>query len=283
MADEVSTQQPTRHRRRWWWIAGGAALVLVAAVGVFAALLSTRETPPPSLDEALRRQGAATTGTTPRPGGPARPTPGVYTATGAGSETLGINPAPQPQGPTMPVAVSVDAEGCDVVRVDYNANHWQTWRYCPRPDGTIVETGGQTFQRFDLVVIKPENLSTFVCDPPYPVLIPDAEPGRVIEQSCTGTSTGTPGSVTSAGPATYVGAEDLTIGGTAVRVHHMRQERTLSGAQTGTERADTWFTDEGLPVRNEKATRVASPSPVGDISYVEEGWWQLDSLRPRTG
>ncbi|MEZ5143218.1 MAG: hypothetical protein R2726_11975 [Acidimicrobiales bacterium] len=282
MADDTSDERSSGHRVRWWWIAGGAVLVVAVAVGVFFVLLATRETAPPSLDEALRRQGG-TTGTTARPGGPARPAPGVYTATGSGTETLGIPSAPQSEGPTMPLAVSVDAQGCNLMRIDYNANHWQTWTYCPQPDGTIVEKGGQTFQRFDLVAIKPENLSTFVCDPPSPVLIPDAEPGRVIDQSCSGTSTGTQGSVTSAGPATYVGPEELTIGGTVVRVHRMHQERTLSGAQTGTEVAETWFTDEGLPVRNEKKTRVASPSPVGDITYVEEGSWQLDSLTPRSG
>ena len=40
-------------------------------------------------------------------------------------------------------------------------------------------------------------------------------------------------------------------------------------------------TADGMPVRNERRVEVASPSPIGDVTYTEEGRWQLDSITPR--
>jgi hypothetical protein len=268
-----------RRRSRWWILAGIAVVVLLLVAFVIA--LSTREVAPPSVDDALARLGRDTA-----PGstvaGPARAQPGLYTASGTGTEKLSLAPNAQRQGPVLPVAVSADGEACRVVRIDYTANHWQSWRYCTGPDATVVDTGGQVFQRIDLVVLTPESTSTFVCDPPAVILRADARPGDVVDQRCTGTSTGTTGTVTSSGPATFVGTEDLTVGGAPVSARHLRQVRTLSGAQSGEEVVDTWFAPDGLPVRNERRIAVRTPSPVGEVEYIEQGRWTLETLEPRT-
>ncbi|MFN8038435.1 MAG: hypothetical protein U0Q07_04400 [Acidimicrobiales bacterium] len=259
---------------------GVAAAVLVAVVGLLV-LARGRTAAPPSVDDAIARQGGVGTTSVPAPSGPARPSPGVYTATGRGTERLSLAPAAKSQGPTLPVAVTLDGDACYVVRVDQNTDHWQSWRYCRQAGGTLAELGGQTFQRTDIVVMTIDNTSTFVCEPPSPVLVAGAPVGSVADQRCTGTSSAQAGEAISAGPQTVVADEDLAIGSTTVRTRHVHQERTLSGAQRGTERADTWWTADGLPVRNERRVEVASPSPIGDVTYSEEGSWQLDSITPR--
>jgi len=271
---------PHRHRARW--VVVGLAAVAVLAVVVLVVVARGRTAAPPSVDDAIARQGGTTPTTAAAPpGGPSRPVPGVYTAAGQGTERLSLAPAAKAQGPTLPLSVTLDGDACTLVRVDFNTDHWQSWRYCRQADGTLAEAGGQTFQRTDIVVMTIDNTSTFVCDPPSPVLVPGAAVGSSVEQRCTGTSSAQAGEAISAGPQTVVADEDLLVGGTTVRTRHVHQERTLSGAQRGTERADTWWTADGLPVRNERRVEVASPSPIGDVTYTEEGSWQLDSVAPR--
>lgn len=282
----VAANQPedhaetTGHRRRWPVVSAVVVLVLAVLVGGLVLVARGRTAAPPSVDDAIARQGGGGT-TAVVPAGPARPAPGVYTATGQGTEKLSLAPAAKAQGPTLPVAVTLDGDACYVVRVDQNTDHWQTWRYCRQADGTLVEAGGQTFQRTDIVVVQIDNTSTFTCDPPSPVLVAGAPVGSTVDQRCTGTSSAQAGEAISAGPQTVVADEDLVIGGATVRTRHVHQERALSGAQRGTERADTWWTADGMPVRNERRVEVASPSPIGDVTYAEEGRWQLDSVTPR--
>ncbi len=284
MEDDDTTEpavagDTARHRVRW--VVAGVAVAVVVAVGVLVVVASGRTAAPPSVDDAIARQGGAGTTAAAAPSGPARPVPGVYTATGQGTERLSLAPASKAQGPTLPVAVTLDGDACYLVRVDQNTDHWQSWRYCRQADGTLAEVGGQTFQRTDIVVTTIDNTSTFVCDPPSPVLVAGAAVGSVADQRCTGTSSAQAGEAVSAGPQTVVADEDLVIGGTTVRTRHVHQERTLSGAQHGSEKADTWWTTDGLPVRNQRHVEVASPSPIGDVTYTEEGQWQLDSVTPR--
>ena len=37
----------------------------------------------------------------------------------------------------------------------------------------------------------------------------------------------------------------------------------------------------GLPVRMTWNLRIDSPSPIGSVTYTEEGTWTLDSMQPR--
>jgi hypothetical protein len=276
-------EQPDR-RRRWPWAVGLVVAMILLPCLAFGVLFLVREDPgAKSIDEAVGtyRQGASPTTDA---SDVHRPIAGVYSATGTGDEALSFPPLGQNDGTIMPLTVQYEADGCWVIRVDYNEAHWQTWRDCPGGSAAIVlESGGQTYQRWDLGATQIENTSTFDCAPPAIVMMPDPSPGASWTDTCTGTNTQTAGETTSAGPYTFVGAEDVVVAGAPVATHHYRQSRTLAGAQTGEQVADLWFVvPTGLPVRSERSIHIESNSPVGAITYTETGTWQLTSLEPAT-
>lgn len=260
---------------------GGLAAVAVIAAVVIALLFVVREDPgaksvTQAVEEFRTGEGQSHGGA-----GPARPAAGVYAAMGDGRAELSFPPLSQRDGPEIPLTVQHDADGCWIVKVDYNEAHWQNWQYCRDESGRMFERGGQTYQRWDLGATKIENTSTFVCDPPSLVIDPAAQPAASWPQSCTGTNTQTQGTTTSAGNSTFIGVEPITIGNGVVSALHYRQQSTISGSQTGEQTVDTWFTaDSGLPVRVERTARIDSSSPVGSITYTEDGRWQLQSLDP---
>ena len=59
--------------------------------------------------------------------------------------------------------------------------------------------------------------------------------------------------------------------------------REMSDAQSGRQVEDFWFrASDGLPLRNTRSASIGSDSPVGAVTYAEEGEWRLTSLTPRT-
>jgi hypothetical protein len=109
------------------------------------------------------------------------------------------------------------------------------------------------------------------------------DPGDRWTQTCRGTSSGTDGEGVTSGPYTFVGDDTVTVGDTAVAAYHFRQERTLSGSQTGAQTADLWFAKkDGLPLRNERSQTVHTDTVVGSSTYTEHGSFELTSLQPQT-
>ena len=213
-----------------------------------------------------------------------RPEAGVYTATGVGREEISFPPLSQDDGAIIPITVRHESDECWTFEVAYNEAHSQSWRYCPGDDGrTIFERDGRTVQRWDLGATSLENISTFVCDPASVVLVRDAVVGETWNKACDGSNTQVPGSTRTEGTYTFVGEERLRIDDDEVSTHHYRQTQTITGAQTGTQTIELWIeTESGLPMRSERSFQVGSSSPVGTITYSEDGWWQLSSRRPTT-
>jgi hypothetical protein len=257
----------------------GVVLLVAAGAGVLAYLWQRPDARPVSVNEAEKRlDGAAGDGAN---GAAFIPAEGVYSYTGSGSEALSIPPKSQAEGPEMPATVLHHAHGCWTFRIDYSTNHWQDWRYCAR-DGRLVDQGGRTFQRWDFVVSTIENTSTFPCDPPSVVLRSDMVPGETWQQSCAGTNTSVSGSTVSSGEIRFVGVEPFDVGGTQVDAFHFVQHRTLSGAQHGEANSELWFAPNGLPLRNQRHIVVDTDSPIGSITYTEDGTFTLTSLEPTT-
>jgi hypothetical protein len=213
-----------------------------------------------------------------------RPPEGVYAYVGEGREELSFPPLSQQDGTEMPGTVTHRARGCWTFRIDFNAEHWQEWRYCPNPvpDGDRVgfaEVGGRTGQEWDLGVSRLGNLSTFTCDPPNHILPPPAT--GISDHSCSGSNSAIAGETTSAGPWRFVARDTVTVDGEAVETLHFQSQRTLSGGQDGTEHTETWFRPDGLLVRYERDIEARSDSPIGAITYTEVGSFQLARLEPR--
>lgn len=279
---------------RWWSLPVAAIGLLGVAVAAGSLLYLTREEPEEkSLEEAIEEFRDSPDADDGADGSDAdddgdgddeitlRPPAGVYLADGEGQERISFLGVEQRDGATIPVTIEHLPEGCWRLTVDYNEAHWQDWTLCPG-DGGLVETGGTTFQAWDFGATQIENTSNFDCEPPNLFFDPDAEVGDTWNQSCTGTNSQIDGETVSSGPVTVVARETLDIGGTEVDTVHYREQRTIGGAQEGSNTTDWWFTeDQVLPVRAERTVEVGSPSPLGTITYTEQGWWELTSLDPQ--
>jgi len=251
-------------------VAGGARLA-VAWINRGAEEASTRD-----VIERYRREAGGGAGTS----GFLRPARGVYTYRASGTERLSILGTAQQWGPTMPATLTTGADGCWTLRIDYSTNHWQEEDYCPSGN-RLLDEGGRGYQSFDFGAAKIGDTTVFTCDPPGEVIRVDARPGESWPQSCEGRSQGSGTTVRSAGTNTFVGIEELVIGGRKVPALHYRQRRTLSGDQTGTEDTHSWYAvGDAMLLRATHDTTVRSPSPIGEVTYTEQGEFRLTSLRP---
>ena len=78
-----------------------------------------------------------------------------------------------------------------------------------------------------------------------------------------------------------VGSESIEVGGETLEAVHIRHDATFSGGQTGNSHTEFWLsTADWMPLRGERDVRVESDSPVGKITYTEQGHWQLTSTEP---
>ena len=273
-------QRPRRRLGRRGILLIVVVIVLAALGGVIAVVWLGGGSKPVSTEEAEERfHEGRTTG--PQPGSRLRPAEGVYTYRGSGTEHISVPPKSQDQGPVMPATVTHGRDGCWTFRIDYSTNHWQDWIYCSK-NGRLEEHGGQTFQRWDFVVTSIESVSKFTCDPPAIAIKPAMKPGQTWRQSCEGTTTDVEGVGVSSGTYRFVGLEQVKVAQHRVDAYHFVQERTLKGAQTGSQRADLWFGTDGLPLRNERQVKVDTDTAVGAVTYTEEGVFQLAELRPKT-
>ncbi len=266
-------------RRRWLVVVTvvGAGVLVALATGVWLVTRS-HQPPPASVNGALRTYRATTTvGSSGRLQGPE---PGVYPATGSGTEKLSIQTSATHLGPTMPVTVTRDGSRCWWFRIDYTSAHWQSWHYCL--DGSqLQDLGGDVHQRFDLGVVHYDSDVTSVCRPVDVVVRLQARAGDTWHQGC-GSGQGT-GASHQAGTATYLGITHLEVGGRSVPTYHLRWTRTTTGAQTGPSADEYWFsTDTFLPVRHvwSLTSRTAGPGGVA-VTYDEQGEWDLTTLAAR--
>lgn len=280
---DVSPGHPHPHRRRRVVIAAVLGVVVVG-VGVFVLVWNRQNARPVKVSEAIKRFHASSTSTpvssTAATAPTVRPQPGVYEYTGSGTDHISTPPKTQDEGPQMPATVTWGTAGCWTFRIDYNTSHWQTWNYCWH-DGQLDEEGGQSFQRWDFVVMTVETTSTFTCDPPSVTIKAKMKPGDSWQQACSGTSTSIGGVAKTAGPYRFVGTEKLTVGSRQVDANHFRQLRTMSGSQSGTQDSDVWFALDGLPLRNERKISVDTNSVLGTITYTENATFSLTSLTPQ--
>lgn len=281
MSIDPPTPPGRRSHRRRWILALLVLGVLAGAGGVGAwVLLGGGDPRPVTLEEAKERAGGSTLTTAPE-GEFGPPAAGVYEYRGTGSEHTSFPPLTEAQGPTMPATVKGDGPGCWRFRIDYSSHHWQDWRFCASPAG-IATTGGQTFSRRDFPGFQVDNTSTFTCAEPDVLLWPDMQAGDVRPGLCTGTSTAVGGSTTSAGSTTYVGDEPIDVAGREVLARHLRYDRTLSGAQDGTEVAD-WWVDPWtmLPLRHQHQIQLETKVGALTVDYREDSTFELTSRTPR--
>ena len=145
----------------------------------------------------------------------------------------------------------------------------------------MVETGGSTWLREVIGTAAITIVSTFVCGHGSVVTAAAATEGQEWAATCAGSGDAVAGETISSGTERYVGEELVDVGGEQVRTQHFVSERTMRGAQTGTDRSDVWLhADTGLPVRNERRIEANSDTPIGTSTYTEVGEFELVSTDP---
>ena len=276
-------REALRHRRPVLFALALTALVVVVAGGVLFGWRWTHSGAHElSSDEALRRLGSTTT-LPATSAGEIRPAPGVYPYVGSGTERVSRPPKSQSEGPGIPGTVTWSPSGCWEFRLDYSSNHWQSTTYCQR-GGALVNTGRSGWYRWDFVVVVVTDTARYSCEPAGVAVPAVPRPGARYPFTCTGGNEQiNTGPVTMSGWTEVIGSEPVTVAGRAVPAVHVREELTITGGQTGTNRADTWYaTADGLPLRSTWTTDVNSPSPVGTTNMSAGGTWALSSLTPRS-
>lgn len=210
-----------------------------------------------------------------------RPAPGVYLFTGSGTDRLSLPALTQPEGPSMPVTVTLSGSGCWTLRIDYSTHHWQSWDYCRRGE-QLLHTGGAMWSLWQVGPLNITNRTALTCSPAEVVVPASLSTGDSWPLGCTGTSTAVKGQMTSAGTIRYLGDTTVRVGGKDVAVHHFLQTQTDSGSQQGTERYETWLqVTTGLPVRMQQDIEVRTSTPFGDSTYTQTSNLTLTSLQPR--
>ena len=256
------------------------AVVVVSIVGV--SVWMGRERPGArSLEDALRDFRNGDAGAIDALGAVARrPQAGVYAATGAGHASIDIPPVSQSYGATIPVTVRHIGDDCWSTRVDFNTAYAQTWDYC-LVDGQVVENANHTSTRWDFGFTTIEERTEFVCSPPSVIVRSGERRNDGSSSTCTGSNSSIGGSTTSAVTITMLGAEPIDVGGTVVAAFHFREDDRLTGAQRGTTAIDYWYSVESfLLLRMERSNQLRTDSPIGSVTYAEDGALQLSSLEP---
>ena len=255
-------------------------MLLVAVVAVFASFwLSGGSHPlaPAVAIERFRHAGGDRSQTV--GSGPAQ---GIYSYRGSGTEAISVPPKSQTEGPELPGTVLDRPGDCFEFRLDYSDAHWQSWTYCAR-NGNLVTSSKAGFYRWDFVVFKVEDTSTYTCRPGTWTVPADVVVGTRSSVDCTGSNDHlSTGPVHMIGTSTVLATSTLDVGAVRMPAVLIGENVRFSGGQQGSNRADTWFSvATGLPLRGTWSTVVSTPSPVGVSTLRAHGQFILNSAVPR--
>lgn len=108
----------------------------------------------------------------------------------------------------------------------------------------------------------------------------DMAPGDEWRSRCEGDNSAIAGTTVTTGTHRFVGRDRVRVGGEHVDAMHFRDDRVVAGAQTGTEEFDLWISESGLILRGRQRIVVDSDSPVGKVTYTQQGEFSLVSASP---
>jgi hypothetical protein len=273
----------SRHSLRWIVITGSivGALVIIPIFVLFSMFVFRDNPGAKSFDDALQAFRAGDPSKIESIGAVVvRPPAGVYQSDASGKASISFPPTSQNYGTFAPVTVTHQGDNCWTTSVDFNAAFQQRWGYCIE-DGVLTEHSNQTTTSWDLGAASITNISTFICSPPSEIIKTGERREEVSTSTCIGTSDSISGTTTSAVTFESLGAESLDINSVATPTFHYRETDLLTGPQKGTTIVDYWYSlQDMLLLRMERRINLRTDSPVGEITYKEDGEWQLSSLTP---
>lgn len=266
---------------------GGAPLDMDTSVSTTAAGGDTAAAPAPeAAPGGTEVSGGAGTGGGGVPGGPAVlvPRPGPYTYTGSGTEkTTPFLPNPVTQGPTKPATVSDAGGGCWLLSMtqydNQNGRHVDGATFCAGGDGSLTLKSIMIQRSNSLGALgKVDSTLTTTCPAGVVVVAPTMAPGAQFPLQCSVHTETNPASApiadsSATGTTTFVGVENVSVGGTAVAAYHLHQDVRLvpgDGAPEGSRKSDLWIaTDDGMVLR-EVRSMTASAKLFGQVSTYSE-------------
>ena len=273
----------SQHSLRWIAITGSivAALLLVPVIVLFSLFVFRDNPGAKSLDDALQAFRDGDTSAIESIGAVVtRPPAGVYRADASGKASISFPPTSQSYGSSAPVTVTYQGENCWTTTVDFNTAFQQRWNYCI-DNGVLTEHGNYTTTGWDLGATSITNLSEFDCSPPGEIIKTGERRDEISNYTCTGTSDSIEGVTVSDVRFESLGTASLEIDSVATPAFHYRETDSLSGPQRGTTTIDYWYSvKDMLLLRMERHIDLKTDSPVGDVTYKEDGEWQLSSLTP---
>jgi hypothetical protein len=254
-------------RRRGAKIAIGAAVGAFVVVGGLAAATaaglllhdSTRALTLADAVHAFRQSG-----------GSADALAGVYPLATAGTESVDALGGAQHRYPAR-TGLTVRRVGCGVeLRWDGLSTRHTVWTLCASPEGWQLRTSDQTHAFFG-------QSDRTVYDCGTTPLVPNAAaPGTTWPLRCRSAKDRQLGTVT------FVGSDDVAVGGKTIRAAHVRVVGDISGGDSGRDTSDWWFDPAtALPVRIELTSRSSRKLLIGRVNYREDAKLLLLSGTPR--
>jgi hypothetical protein len=191
----------------------------------------------------------------------AAPAGGVYTYRSSGSSDLkvplfGTEHRDLPE--SVPAVLLRDGDCWDLTVRFFEEHQWAT-RYCRGEDGAVHHPSSETVN----VHFGQKVTASSACEPDE-VIVAKMSPGASWSQRCTtknDSGMGGPSSVDT--EMTFVGIEEVEVGGEKVKALHIHRDVTMSGKQTGTTTRDYWF-EESSALLVKFRHRMKS-SGIGDI------------------
>ncbi len=273
----------TRHSLRWMVIAGAiVTTVLFVPIVLLLSMFVFRDNPGArSLEDALQAFRNGDTSAVESLGAVVtRPPSGVYRADASGKASISFPPTSQNYGASAPVTVTHQGDNCWTTTVDFNTAFQQRWSYCI-DNGVMTEHKNVTSTAWDLGATSITNVSEFACTPPGEIIKAGEQRDQLSTYVCEGTSDSIDGITNSDVTFKSFGIASIEVESTQVPVFHYRETDALTGPQRGTTTIDYWYSvQDMLLIRMERHIDLRTDSPVGDVTYKEDGEWQLSSLTP---
>ena len=175
--------------------------------------------------------------------------------------------------------VTFGANNCWVLKLNIFAEHTEESTYCAPQPGALNSLASVTKQSFFNQAVT----ATSTCSA-QDFAWPGMQPGQSKQMSCKVQNSGADtNSQTGTGPTTYVGPENVNVGGQAVSTFHMRNTQTISGGQSGTSTYEFWISQSnGMFVRLDRNINVTGKTLIGDNKYTEIDSFVLKSMTPQT-
>ncbi len=201
---------------------------------------------------------------------PRRPPEGTYVYQATGSDQIQgtFQFAPASYGPTATITIAHDGADCFAMTFQLRTDYTETMHFCVR-GLEFVEDTETRFQKFALGSTAQTNEKCV----PGDVYFSTARTLGTWPHDCTGQNTDDKTDASSfrtAGTYVYLENANLAVMGHAVLTRHFNDTRQVTGAQTGSNTSDWWFSaEDGTLARFTRKIDVDYASGFGKVTYVE--------------